>query len=73
MLWTTSSLLANELKFADYINCVNDGKVIVEKSDKESRIAYCTSGANLVFARVRQAFSGALILYYFDQKMPYLD
>lgn len=68
MLQTMNSLVANKLTFADSINQVDSGKVIIEASNKESGMEFFILDAKLAFADLKQAFSTTPILHYFYLK-----
>lgn len=66
MLRITNDLTANKLIFANSINWVDGGKVIVETNSKESGMGFHISGARLAFAEKKQAYSTTLILHDYN-------
>lgn len=66
MTWITRSSIANRLISLDSIDEFGNGKVIIKASNKEFGMRFLTLGAKLAFAKLKQAFNIALILYYFD-------
>lgn len=68
MLQTINSLVANKLISINGIDYIGASKVIEENSNKELRTEFFISRAKLASAKLRHAFTTALILYYFDLK-----
>lgn len=66
LLRITNSPKANTSISADSIDRVGGSKLIINDSNNISGIEFVTSGANYAYVKLRQAFSTAQILYYFD-------
>lgn len=69
MLWITSSLAMNKFILkVDNIDRIYDDKLIIEANllGEEFETRFFTSGARLVFAKLRQTFRPASVLRHFD-------